>query len=124
MNILNTISSRLNRYSLIGSFLYGLLCAFSATPEIFRVIGYVAYFLSAALFYFTMYVLYTIYKEPILNLRHNFLKKSLPFLLKFSFFITAINIIYMVIYRVSFSEAVDQIANYIGTFFYYIPFLP
>lgn len=124
MNILNVISSRVNRFSLIGSFSYGLLCVFSSTPEILHAIGYVAYFLSAASFFFIMYVLCSVYKVSILSIRHHFFRKLLFFLLILVVIVTSVNLINMMIYNVSYAVAGEYTAMGMYKFFYYIPFLP
>jgi len=124
MKILDFLITKLNWFSVIGSLVYGLFCASFPTPEVVAVIGHVAYFLSAALFYFFMYVLYSIHKESILKLRNNFFKKFVLGCLIFCLIVLMVSMIYMFVYHVSYSEAVDVLATHISTFFYYIPFLP
>ena len=124
MKVLDFLVTKLNRFSVVGSLVYGLFCASFPTPEVVAVIGYIAYFLSAALFYFAMYVFYSMYKESILKLRHNFFKKIVLGLLMFYLIVLVVSMVYMFVYHVSYGEAVDMLATHISTFFYYIPFLP
>lgn len=115
---------KLNRFSIIGSLIYGLLCVVSAGPQVINTIGYTGNFLCAALFYFVMYQLYAEHKEKFRYMWHT---KIRTICIVMGGLIIASNlatIIYMLINHVSYDVANEVIANYMYTFFYSIPFLP
>lgn len=118
------VQSKLNRYSMIGSLLYGLFCVSCPTPEVIEVIGSVLYFLSAASFYFVMYIFYSENKELFTYMWSH--KTRTLFMLIFGFFIVinSIILLYMLLHKVSYEYAGDMVASYVGQIFYYMPFLP
>lgn len=118
------LRSKFNKASIIGSLIYGLFCASFPTPEVVAIIGRIPYFLTAALFYFSMYVLYSEHKELVSDLWKNKLRTIGIFIGGLTVVLTTVNVIYMVANHVSYNVAGDAIANYLYTFFYYIPFLP
>ncbi len=122
--MLLSVQSKLNRYSVVGSLVYGLVCVLTIASEISGPIEMVARFLSAALFYFVMYLLYVRYKETT---RYLWAHKIRTVCVVVGGLVIAINlatIAYMLINHVSYIDANEAIAQYLGTFFYNIPFLP
>lgn len=124
MKALAFLRTKLNSFSIIGSLVYGLFCASFPTPEVVAVIGHIAYFLSAALFYFSMYVLYSENKELVSRLWKNKIRNSGIFIFGLTIVCVPANCIIMVVNHISYDAAADILANYLGNFFYYIPFLP
>jgi len=113
-----------NKFSLIGSLLYGLLCVFSPVPEVLHAIGYFAYFLVAAAFFFAMYALCAVYRGSIASFRTHFFRNLVIFLLICFGIATVAACLYRGIYSVSYAEAVEQVSRGVAKFFYYMPFLP
>lgn len=118
MEIINKLHAKLNWFSGICSVVYGLICASNPTPETVAVITTPVYFLSAAIFYFLMYCLWTSYTWQ---------QKTVVFV-KFAFvFIistNAFNFSYMAIHKVSYTEADAVIGRFVNGAAYYCPFLP
>jgi hypothetical protein len=112
------LKSKLTYFSVIGSILYGLMCASYPTPEVVAVIGHVAYFLSAALFYFAMYVICSpcSFKKII--------KIFAGCILSFMAMILFTSIIYMQINNAPYIEANDVVTIFFSRILYYLPFLP
>lgn len=124
MKLFAFLKTKLNRFSIIGSVLYGLFCASFSTPEVVAVIGHILYFLSAALFFFAMYILFSEHKALGSCLWKNKMRYSGIFIVGVTIFSVTTSSMYMIVNHVSYSVAVDAVANSVGNFFYYIPFLP
>jgi len=124
MKTLEFVETKLNGFSIIGSLVYGLFCAFFSTPEVVAVIGYIAYFLAAALFYFAMYVLYSEHKELISRLWKKKIRSGGIFIVGLMTFFCSLTFIYMIVNHVPYFVAGDMMATDVSHFLYYIPFLP
>jgi hypothetical protein len=124
MKIAQYLKTKLNRFSIIGSLIYGLLCTSYPTPEIIAIIGCIPYFLSSGLFYFTMYILYSEHKAFVSRLWENKIRNAGIFVLILFVVPNVASSIYMLTNHVPFNVAADRVATCISNFFYYIPFLP
>jgi len=124
MNIQKYIVSRFNEYSIIGSIVYGALCAFTTTyiPVVpFRFYS-VYTFIAAALFYFGMYILYK--SKP----RNGALRFVGFGLLKiFSVYFVGLFVfgfLYSLLYHTSLTYGMNIVIKYATAVVYYLPFTP
>jgi len=91
------------------------------TPEITSKIIYVAGFISACLFYFAMYVLYTRRKKRTwLEIG----KIVVKIFLLFALICYAGALAYALLFNMSYIKAFDLFVRHLSNFAYYIPFLP
>ena len=123
MNIVKFLRSKLNKYSVIGSLVYGVICVTGTimTPEITSKTIYVLGFISACMFYFAMYVLYSRRKKRTWKELGMFI---INIFIKYSIAHASLAMFYMVLFSISFGAAIDMVARHIADVGYYIPFLP
>lgn len=110
--------SKINIYSVIGSIFYGLICVSNPTPEVVAVIGHPIYFLTAALFYFGLYVIYA------LSGWKKFLTGIGIFLLGYMIVIIGGTILYMIVQQAPYEYASDVVIMRICRVIYYMWFIP
>jgi len=122
--MLLSLQSTLNRYSIIGSLVYGLVCVLPTASEINSPIELIARFLCAALFYFVMYLLYVEYKATFRYLWAHKIRTVCVIVVGWAITVNLATIAYMLQFHVSYEIANEAIAQYVGIFFYNIPFLP
>jgi len=123
MYTLSYLKSKINPVSVFFSVIYGIICVSVTinTPEITSKILYILGFISAVLFYFFMYVLYTnrryrTWKEVILCIFHTF------FYVVFT--IIAFSVGTMMLLKINYDEAVEVVTGCLSNILYYIPFIP
>jgi len=124
MNIQKYIVSRFNEYSIIGSIVYGALCAFTTTyiPVVpFRFYS-VYTFIAAALFYFGMYILY---KSKPRNGLLRFLGFGLIKIIMVYFVgLFVFGFLYSLLCHTSLKYGIDFAIKYAAIVVYYLPFTP
>lgn len=125
MKVVSFLRAKLNNYSIVGSLLYGFLCVLASAPEVYGgIIGSAFCFLSAALFYFAMYVFFSQHREMMSRLWKNKFKYIGILILCLVIVSNGACLMYMYVYKVSLEVAIEKITLAAWSFGCHIPFLP
>jgi len=124
MNIQSFLYSKINKSSVIGSIIYGLICVSSTMlmPKLpFRFYS-VYTFATASLFYFGMYIVYT--SKPRNGVLRFIGGGLLKFMVAYLTGLIVIGVAFSTLYHTSFIYGFSLASNWGTLIMYYTPFIP